>query len=44
LDTTVREAISHMAALGVTTLPVYDMKSQLQGHVHATDLLAPGRG
>jgi osmoprotectant transport system ATP-binding protein len=44
LDTTVREAISHMAALGVTTLPVYDMKSQLQGHVHATDLLAPGHG
>jgi osmoprotectant transport system ATP-binding protein len=44
LDTTVREAISHMAAVGVTTLPVYDMKSQLQGHVHATDLLAPGHG
>jgi osmoprotectant transport system ATP-binding protein len=44
LDTTVREAISHMAALGVTTLPVFDERGQLQGHVNATDLLAPGRG
>jgi osmoprotectant transport system ATP-binding protein len=44
LDTTVREAISHMAALGVTTLPVYGAQGQLQGHVHATDLLAPGHG
>jgi osmoprotectant transport system ATP-binding protein len=44
LDTTVREAISHMAALGVTTLPVFDVRGQLQGHVNATDLLAPGRG
>jgi osmoprotectant transport system ATP-binding protein len=44
LDTTVREAISHMAALGVTTLPVFDVRGQLQGHVNATNLLAPGRG
>jgi osmoprotectant transport system ATP-binding protein len=44
LDTTVREAISHMAALGVTTLPVFDVRGQLQGHVDATDLLAPGHG
>jgi osmoprotectant transport system ATP-binding protein len=43
LDTTVREAISHMAALGVTTLPVLDKQGQLQGHVDATDLLAPRR-
>ena len=44
LDTTVREAISHMAALGVTSLPVYGAQGQLQGNVHATDLLAPGHG
>jgi osmoprotectant transport system ATP-binding protein len=44
LDTTVREAISHMAALGVTSLPVFDAQGQLQGHVDATDLLAPRRG
>lgn len=44
VDTTVREAISHMAALGVTSLPVYDAQGQLQGNVHATDLLAPGHG
>lgn len=43
-DTTVREAISHMAALGVTSLSVYDAQGQLQGNVHATDLLAPGHG
>jgi osmoprotectant transport system ATP-binding protein len=44
LDTTVREAISHMAALGVTTLPVHDVRGQWQGNVHAADLLAPGHG
>ena len=43
-DTTVREAISHMAALGVTTLPVHDVRGRLQGHVYATDLLAPSHG
>jgi hypothetical protein len=30
--------------LGVTTLPVFDVRGQLQGHVNATNLLAPGRG
>ncbi len=44
LNTTVREAISHMAALRVTSLPVYDDKGQLQGSVHAAHLLAPSHG
>jgi osmoprotectant transport system ATP-binding protein len=44
LTTTVREAISHMAALRVTGLPVYDDSGQLQGSVHAADLLAPSHG
>ena len=44
LHTTVREAISHMAAFGVTTLAVHDVHGQWQGNVYAADLLAPGHG
>ena len=40
---TVREAISHMAALGVSALRVTDASGTVLGQVRATDLLEAGR-